>query len=238
MNASIRLYLDAALAEGAALDATAAQAHYLHDVMRRPLGATLRLFNGRDGEWSARVEALGRNGARLAVGARLRPQEPEPDIWLLFAALRRDATEWVVQKATELGAARLLPVLTARTQPARLNLDRLRAIATEAAEQSERLTVPSIDGPERLADKLAAWPAGRPLLACVERADAPVLTRVMPPAALLVGPEGGFTDEEQRLLASVARPVSLGPRVLRAETAALAGLAMLLLPLAAPPPAP
>ncbi len=238
MGPSIRLYVNVPLRPGESVEATPGQAHYLRDVMRRPAGAEVRLFNGRDGEWSARIGAIARDRATLAVEARTRPQAAEPDVWLFFAPLRREMTELVVQKATELGASRIGAVLTARTEHPRVNLDRWHAIAVEAAEQCERLTVPSFAEPVRLADLLAGWPADRVLLACLEWSDAPLLAPVPPPAALLVGPKGGFAPEERVLVGRAARPVSLGTRVLRAETAAIAGLAMLLIPLAAPRSAP
>ena len=233
MTGSIRLRVTSPLDEGAELDATPGQAHYLGTVMRRAAGETLRLFNGCDGEWQARIIALRRDRARLAVERQLRPQSAEPDLWLAFAVLKRDATDLVVQKATELGASALLPVLTARTNAARVNAERLTAIATEAAEQCERLTVPRLGAPQRLPDLLAGWPAGRPLFAAVERAAAaPPLAPHPGPAGLLVGPEGGFSPGELDELARHAfvKGVSLGPRILRAETAAIVGLALLQAP--------
>jgi 16S rRNA (uracil1498-N3)-methyltransferase len=226
---SPRLFVPDALAEGAEIAATPAQAHYLGTVLRHGPGAPLRLFNGRDGEWGARLAAIRKDRATLVVETRTRLQAPEPDLWLVFAPLKRDATDLVVEKATELGAAALLPVFTERTNTARLNPDRLRAIATEAAEQCERLTVPHLAEPRRLADLLAGWPAGRRLVAALERADAPSPTPSAGPTALLVGPEGGFAPAEATLLLRhpAVRPVSLGPRVLRAETAAIVGLALL-----------
>lgn len=226
---SIRLFVDAPLAAGAEVAVSAGQAHYLGTVMRRAPGEPVRLFNGCDGEWLARIGALRRDRARLEIERKLRPQAAEPDLWLAFALLKRDATDLVVQKATELGASALLPVLTERTNAARVNEARLVAIAIEAAEQSERLTVPVIHPPCRLADLLASWPAGRRLFAAVERRLGPAIPFVEGPAALLVGPEGGFTETELDGLGrhtSVAA-VSLGPRILRAETAAIAGLALL-----------
>lgn len=232
MPGSIRLHVAMPLAAGAVLSATPAQAHYLGTVMRRGPGATLHLFNGRDGEWEARIVALSRDAARLAVVRQERPQADEPDLWLAFAPLKRDATDLVAQKATELGAAALLPVLTRRTNAARVNLDRLAAIATEAAEQCERLTVPRIAPPRPLPDLLAAWPSGRALFAAIERAGAPPLLPCRAPCGLLTGPEGGFAPEELDELDrhALVKPASLGPRILRAETAAIVGLALLQAP--------
>ncbi|MDE2006239.1 MAG: 16S rRNA (uracil(1498)-N(3))-methyltransferase [Rhodospirillales bacterium] len=228
MSGSIRLFVPDDLVAGATLALTPAQAHYLAQVMRRAPGDTLRLFNGRDGEWEARIGALGRNRAEVAVATRLRAQAAQDGPWLAFALLKRDATDLVIRQATELGAGALLPVLTARTNAARVNEARLAAIATEAAEQCERLTIPAIHPPATLAALLAAWPAGRRLFAALERSGAP------PPApdgpcGLLIGPEGGFTQAELDLLRThpLVTPTGLGPLVLRAETAAVAGLALL-----------
>ncbi len=209
--------------------ASPAQAHHLGTVLRRGPGEAVRLFNGADGEFAARIATLRRDRCELAVGPRLRPQAPEPDLWLAFALLKRDATDLVVEKATELGAAALLPVITARTVAARVNLDRLAAIAAAAAEQSERLTVPRIAPAVALPALLADWPDGRALVAAMERQDAPDVPRIARPAALLVGPEGGFTGAELDLLRRHAFvvPAGLGPRILRAETAAIVGLALL-----------
>jgi len=232
MSGSIRLYVTASLRAGAAVAATAAQAHYLGTVMRRSPGDELRLFNGSDGEWQGRVVSLRRDRAVLAAETLLRPQAEEPDLWLVFCPLKRDATDLVVEKATELGASALLPAFSDRTNAARLNQDRLLAIATEAAEQCERLTIPRIAAPRRLFDLLGDWPKDRPLVAALERQDAPPVPRLAGPAALLVGPEGGFTAAELDVLRSCpfVVPASLGVRILRAETAAIVGLALLQAP--------
>lgn len=229
MPGSIRLFVSAPLAAGVVIDATPGQAHYLATVMRRGPGDPVRLFNGADGEWAARIERLGRGSAVLRVGAQLRPQAPEPDLWLVFALLKRDATDLLIRQGTELGVAAFRPVITARTNAARTNPERLAAIAAEAAEQSERLTLPTLHPPCPLAELLAGWPADRKLFAALERSSAAPPPAAAGPAALLVGPEGGFTEAELDLLR--ARPfvtaAGLGPRILRAETAALAGLALL-----------
>ncbi len=229
MPGSIRLFVDTPLAAGAEVAATPGQAHYLAAVMRRAVGTIVHLFNGVDGEWAARLATLRRDRAVLAVETRLRPQEPEPDLWLAFALLKRDATDLVVQKATELGVSDIIPILTERTQAERVNGTRLAAIATEAAEQCERLTIPVLHPPRRLSALLASWPEQRRLFVAAERADCPPLVPTQDAAGLLVGPEGGFTEAE--LDATRAHPfsvtVSLGPRILRAETASIVGLALL-----------
>ena len=223
-----RLFVAAPLHARADIALTTEQAHYLGTVLRRDSGATVRLFNGVDGEWSARL-VLSRRSASAIVEEPLRPQTPEAGHWLVFAVLKRDATDLVVRQAVELGASRLLPVVTERTNTARINEDRLRSIATEAAEQSERLTVPPIDALTRLDSVLANWPAGRRLFVALERGTASPPPRGPGAAALLVGPEGGFTPAERDMPRRWAfmTEVSLGPYVLRAETAAAAGQALL-----------
>jgi 16S rRNA (uracil1498-N3)-methyltransferase len=233
MTGSIRLHVATALAEGNAIAATPAQAHYLVHVMRRGPGDPVLLFNGRDGEFRARIGLIGRGGVNLTVGSRTRRQVPEPDLWLAFALLKRDATDLVVRKATELGVAALLPVFTARGNTHRMNAERLTSIAVEAAEQSERLTVPTLHPPRPLTALLAGWPADRRLFAATERSTAPGIMAVITPGegprALLVGPEGGLTADELDALGAhpFVTAVSLGPRILRADTACIAGLALL-----------
>jgi len=228
----IRLHVEAPLASGTAIEATESQVHYLGGVMRRAAGDAVHLFNGRDGEWTGRIASLSRHKATFAVETLIRPQCAETDLWLAFAVLKRNATDLVVQKATELGVSALLPVFTERTNAGRINLDRLRTIAIEAAEQSERLTVPGIHPVRKLHDFLTSWPAGRSLFVALERANAPPLTPMTGPSGLLIGPEGGFGPHDQMLLDqwSLVRPVSLGPRILRADTAAIVGLALLQAP--------
>ncbi|MDE2334477.1 MAG: 16S rRNA (uracil(1498)-N(3))-methyltransferase [Rhodospirillales bacterium] len=227
-HGSIRIFVSARLAAGASFAATAQQAHYLLRVMRRRDGETVALFNGDDGEWSAALATDGRS-LRFTVGERLRAQAPDADLWLAFGLLKRDATDLVMRQATELGVTRICPVLARRSQGERVNLARLQAIAIEAAEQSERLTLPTIDPPQTLAALLGTWPPARPLVALVERAHAPLIRPASGASGLLVGPEGGFAPEE---IAEIGRHrwvvrASLGPRILRAETAAIAGLAQL-----------
>lgn len=228
-----RLFVAQPLAAGASLTLERPQSHYLAHVMRATAGEAVLLFNGHDGEWLGRIEALPKAGARVAVEARLRPQAPEPDLWLLAAPLKRERIDLVAEKAAELGVSRLVPVFTRRTAMTRVNTERLAAHMIEAAEQCGRLTVPEMAEPVALDKALAGWPAGRVLLFLDESGGGPPLAEVLAvlpegPAAVLVGPEGGFSDDERRLLAGLpfARPVGLGPRILRAETAAIAALAL------------
>jgi 16S rRNA (uracil1498-N3)-methyltransferase len=229
MIGSIRLYISAPLVAGESVETSAGQAHYLATVMRRTAGDTIRVFNGRDGEFAGRIETLRRDRAVLHVEGLRRAQSPEPDIWLLFALLKRDATDLVVRAATELGVSDLHPIITERSNTHRMNAERLTAIAIEAAEQCERLTIPRLHPLEPLAARLGNWPLDRPLLALLERSDAPPLPAAPGPTALLIGPEGGFAPAELDVLRAhpFVTAVSLGPRILRAETACIAGLALL-----------
>jgi 16S rRNA (uracil1498-N3)-methyltransferase len=232
MASSIRLFIAAPLAPlwapAATVPLDAGQSHYLSHVLRRTSGDSVLVFNGRDGEFHARITRLAKSGGAVELAEQRRPQVPGPDLWLLFAPVKRDATDLVIRAATELGVSRIQPVWTARTQMARLNAERWQAIAIEAAEQSERLTLPEIAPAVKLADVLGQWDRARPLYAALERSTA---AAALPEhaAALLVGPEGGFTAEERALLLrqDFVRPLSLGATVLRAETAAIAGLALL-----------
>jgi len=229
---SIRLFVPDGLFAGATIALSAGQAHYLGAVMRRAAGDEVRLFNGRDGEWSARLDGVRKDKAGATVLAQVCPQAAEPDVWLAFAPLKRDATDLVVEKATELGVSAIIPVMTERTNAARVNGDRLRAIAVEASEQCERLTVPEVREAVTLQALVGSWPAGRPLFVALERAGAVPLDpglRRGDGVGLLIGPEGGFSGLDRALVMScpAVRPVSLGPRILRAETAAIVGLALL-----------
>jgi 16S rRNA (uracil1498-N3)-methyltransferase len=228
-----RLHVRADLVPGATLTLEARAAHYLVTVLRLGVGAELALFNGRDGELRARIAATAKRATTVALLARTRPQAPEPDVWLLFAPVKRARIDLIVEKATELGVTRLLPVLTRRTAVARVNLERLGAIAIEAAEQCERLSVPVIDAPAALETVLARWPAGRRLLVGDEAGGGAPLGAAAAqvgtaPWALLVGPEGGFDPAELDALRQFqfVTPVGLGPRVLRADTAVTAALAV------------
>lgn len=228
-----RLYVDAPLAAGTVVSCDSTQANYLLNVLRLRDGDPVLLFNGRDGEWRAEVAGAGRRTCNLRVVARTRPQEEGPDLELLFAPLKRARLDYMVQKATELGVARLRPVLTRRTVPERVNLDRMLANAVEAAEQCGILRVPGTAAPEALDRIIAGWQADRRLIFCDESAEAAsplaVLGKFQPgPLAVLIGPEGGFDESERELL--LAQPfvaaISLGPRIMRADTAAVAALAL------------
>jgi 16S rRNA (uracil1498-N3)-methyltransferase len=227
-----RLYLDATLAEGAMVEAAPGQAHHIGTVLRRGAGDAVRLFNARDGEFEARIVEMRKDRARFALGGRRRPAATEPDCRLLVAVLKRDAMDWLVEKATELGATRIQPVVTRRTIAERTNAVRLAAIARGAAEQCERLSVPEVAEAAPLHRVLDGWDGGA-LVVAMERSHgaAPRALALPPgsPLALLVGPEGGFEAAE---LDDLRRrpfvvPAALGPRILRAETAAVAGLAAL-----------
>jgi 16S rRNA (uracil1498-N3)-methyltransferase len=229
-----RLHIPAVLAEGGSVAIDAAQSHRLRHVLRLDVGAAVAGFNPRDGEFLCKITEFGRDNGVLSVESRLRRSAPEADLWLLFAPIKRLRLDWLVEKGTELGVSAFVPVMTARTQPERLNRERLAAHAIAAAEQSERLSVPEIRSAETLDRVLAAWPHDRHIVLCDESGRGlPIGEAVagLPPrapAALLVGPEGGFTQTELDALANLAfvTRAGLGPRVLRAETAALAALAV------------
>ena len=223
-----RLFVRSPLREGARVELDAGQANYLGNVMRLGEGAEVLLFDGSSGEWLGRVAEAGRKRMTLAVERRTREAEVIPDVWLAFAPVKRSQTDWLVEKATELGAARLMPVITQRTIVERVKTERLESIAVEAAEQCGRTVLPSIDEPMALARFLAQRDPDRTLYFADENGGEPAASTFKAgPALILTGPEGGFTDEEREMIraADNAVPVSLGPRILRAETAALAGLA-------------
>lgn len=226
----VRLHVAEPLAAGGEVELGPAPSHYLRNVMRLAAGDRVALFNGVDGEWLAEIESCGRRSCRLRVRALLRGQADEPGPALLFAPIKRPRLETLVEKATELGAAALEPVLTRRTVVAgRLDPERLARIAAEAAEQCGRLTLPRIAEPRRLDERLAHWPASRRLYLCDETGGGRGIAAALAefgPGDLLVGPEGGFDPEELAQLWTkvYVTPVDLGPRVLRAETAALAAL--------------
>ncbi len=226
-----RLYCEEPLAEGAVIGLAAERAHFLRTVLRLDRGAVIALFNARDGEFLAGIDALGKGWASVKVGAQRRAPEAPRDLWLAFAPLKRQRTDWVVEKATELGVSRLIPVITRHTRSDTVRTDRFATIALEAAEQCERLDLPEIAPPAKLDAVLEAWPKDRPLIFCAEAGESRPIAAALAdlagqPAGLLIGPEGGFSpDEHMRLRAApMTVPVALGPRVLRADTAALAAL--------------
>ena len=228
-----RLFVDFPLAEGESVALEADQAHYLVNVMRLGTGSAVALFNGRDGEWAAVISAVAKRGCTLRVERCLRPQADGPDLWLLFAPVKGPRTDFIAEKATELGVAVLQPVLTRRTVANRVNLDRLAANAREAAEQCERLTVPEVRDLVPLETILGQWPAERRLMFCDETGVSPPALAALKaaprgPWAVLIGPEGGFAAEELAAVKALpqAVPVGLGPRILRADTAAVAALTL------------
>jgi 16S rRNA (uracil1498-N3)-methyltransferase len=227
-----RLFVDAVLSAQAEIRVTDQQAHYLLNVMRFGAGDEVALFNGRDGEWRARITEAAKKKVVLTADDQLRPQSVDPDLWLLFAAVKRARIDLIVEKATELGVSVLQPLFTERTVMSRVGEERLATIAMEAAEQCERLTLPDLRSPLSLPAALAKWPEGRILLMLDESGNgkpiAEALAALPPgPAALLVGPEGGFSKSELDALGRLtfAVRVGLGPRILRADTAVIAALA-------------
>lgn len=227
-----RLYVDSPLAEDQSVGLDHERAHFLRHVLRLDRGDAVAVFNGRDGEWLARIDGFGKGWCSLTVAEPRRTQAGEPDLWLLFAPIKKGRIDFVAEKATEMGVSRLWPVFTRRTDPNRVNLDRLRANAVEAAEQCERLTVPDLSDPVPLSRALADWPAGRTLFLCAESGAARPAAEAMRaagrgPAAVLIGPEGGFEKSELDEICKLpfVVPVGLGPRILRADTAVVAALA-------------
>lgn len=231
MPSVVRLHLDHPLAEGQAIPLSQEQAHYLFGVMRLGPGARLRVFNGQDGEWEAEVAEAGKRGGTLRALSQTRPQAMPPDLWLLFAPIKKARTDFIVEKAAEMGCRRILPVQTDHTNSERVKADRLRAHAVEAAEQCGGTFVPEVAEMTRLGDLLSTWDASRALWFCDETLAggvAPVPECQTGPGAVLVGPEGGFSEAERARLRTLpyARPVRLGPRILRADTAVVAALAL------------
>ena len=224
-----RLHVEQLLFDGLSLSLDGPQAHYLGSVMRLGVGDQVKLFDDRTGEWLAEVTEAGRKRVGLTIATRLREREQVPDLWLLFAPIKRGRIDWLVEKATELGVARLVPVITRRTIVDRINSERLRAHAVEAAEQCERTALPELAEPAKLAALLRDWPAERILYFADEEGGEPLASLAgRGPAAILIGPEGGFTEEERDAVRALpqARRVSLGPRILRADTAALAAISL------------
>ncbi|MFC6688846.1 16S rRNA (uracil(1498)-N(3))-methyltransferase [Jhaorihella thermophila] len=229
MTAKVRLYLDHPLAEGQSVPLDRDQAHYLFGVMRLGPGDGVLVFNGREGEWLAEVAEAGKRAGTLAVRRQTRPLQMPPDLWLLFAPIKKARTDFIVEKAAEMGAARILPVQTEFTNSDRIRRDRLQAHAIEAAEQCGGTYVPEVAELQRLDRLLDDWPGDRQLMFCDEAEVG--AGRALGAAggdkwAILIGPEGGFSDRERARLKALplAHVVSLGPRILRADTAAVAAM--------------
>jgi 16S rRNA (uracil1498-N3)-methyltransferase len=228
--------VDAPLAAGAGVDLADAQAHYLANVLRMRAGDAILVFNGREGEWRAVLDAAGKKRWRLLPQAQMQAQPAAPDLHYLFAPLKHARLDYMVQKAVEMGAGRLRPILTLYSQVARVNAERMRANAIEAAEQCGILSIPAIDEPQQLADVLSGWAAAegkRRIVFCDEGAPESDPVKIMSPhaglpLAVLIGPEGGFADDERAWLraAPFVIAIPLGPRILRADTAAVAALAV------------
>ena len=228
-----RLYVTADLGVGAQISLTKAQGHYLRNVLRLENGAQISVFNGRDGEWGAALGG-GKSAPTLILGEKIRDQDMAGDIWLLFAPIKNTPQTFMVEKATELGVSRLCPVMTRHTAVSRVNVERMAANVLEAAEQSGRLSVPQVDAPQKLESVMTGWDPTRRLILCDESGTAAPMatalegleTHVPGGFAILTGPEGGFAADELAFLRE--RPfvtaVSLGPRLLRADTAVLAAL--------------
>jgi 16S rRNA (uracil1498-N3)-methyltransferase len=227
-----RLYVETPLSAGQEFALEKEQGHYLATVLRLSVGDAVSLFNTRDGEWLAYLIEASKKGVSCRVEQLTGDVRPPPDIEYLFAPLKHARLDYMVQKATELGARRLRPVITARTIAERVNLTRMRANAVEAAEQCNLVFVPEVLEPLPLNKLLAAWDPARSLVYCNEKAviadPLEALKSLAPPAAVLVGPEGGFTNEERDHLQSLrfVTPISLGPRIMRADTVAIAALAL------------
>ena len=226
-----RLYIAKSLHAGALIDLPQPQAHFLNVVMRKARGERVRVFNSADGEWRAHITAQAKRKVQIKILERLRAPRAAPDIWLLFAPVKKARNNFIVEKAVELGAAHVRPVITARTS-GRINMEKMHAHIIEAAEQTERLDLPSAKAPMPLTALLQTWDTARILVFADEAGGgakaAKTLAAIKPPCAILIGPEGGFTGAERTLLKDKAyvRPISLGPRILRAETAAVATLAL------------
>jgi 16S rRNA (uracil1498-N3)-methyltransferase len=232
MASKIRLYVDHPLGDAQSVPLTRDQAHYLFGVMRLAAGAVVSLINGKSGEWDAQVIEAGKKGGVLLCQTQTRPHQIPPDVWLMFAPIRKERTAFIVEKATELGAARICPVQTEYTNNAdRLRVDKLRAHALEATEQCGGTFVPHVDDLVKLSKVLDSWDSARKIMFCDETmlGQASVLDAgLIGPWAIIIGPEGGFSAKERDRLRAMtcAHPVSLGPRILRADTAAIAALTL------------
>lgn len=232
MSHIARLYVDAALQEGVEIGLPDAQSKYLLRVMRLADGARVRVFNGEDGEWACVLAARGKL-AVLLPSDQIRDQAFGPDLTLLFAPIKKARTDFIVEKATELGVRTIRPVITEYTQTQRVRTDRMQSLAIEAAEQTERMDLPEIFEAEPLANALSAWDPDRPLIYCDEGAEAAPISQYRErltgrAAGILIGPEGGFSPRERKMLRKLAFvvPITLGPRILRAETAVVSALTL------------
>jgi 16S rRNA (uracil1498-N3)-methyltransferase len=233
MPSKVRLHVDHPLAPGQTVPLSQAQANYLFAVMRLTPGTVVSVFNGQDGEWDATVTHAAKRAGILTATTRTRPLMTPPDLWLVFAPVKKARTDFIVEKAVEMGAARILPITTDHSNSERVNIDRLQAHATEAAEQCGATFVPPVDLVQRLSTLLDHWPEDRDLWFCDEDMaedsnSGPSTTHTPTPSAILIGPEGGFSPAERKRLRhlSFATPVRLGPRILRADTAAVAALTL------------
>ena len=228
-DAKIRLYVEHPLGQGQSVPLSREQAHYLFGVMRQAVGAAVVLFNSRDGEWRAEVSEAGKRGGTLVCTEQTRDLQMPPDLWLLFAPIKKARTDFIVEKAAEMGARRIVPVQTEFTNAGRIQRDRLQAHAIEAAEQCGGTYVPEVAEMQRL-DRALADLGDRQLLFCDEAlvGASPSLRGTAGPWAILIGPEGGFSDRERARLSGldIAHPIALGPRILRADTAAVAALTL------------
>ncbi|MCX7566895.1 16S rRNA (uracil(1498)-N(3))-methyltransferase [Sulfitobacter sp. F26169L] len=229
MDAKIRLYVDHPLGEGQSVPLDRGQAHYLFGVMRQDVGAQILLFNGKDGEWRARVEQAGKRAGLLSCQERTKPLQMPPDLWLCFAPIKKARTDFIVEKAAEMGAARIVPVQTEFTNSGRIQRDRLQAHAVEAAEQCGGTYVPQVDDLIKFDRLLQSWEPSRRIMFCDEAlasSQGAPLQGLHGPWAIFIGPEGGFSDRERSRLREMenAVSVSLGPRILRADTAAVAAM--------------
>ena len=230
IRAKIRLFVEQALGQGQEIALSQAHAHYLGNVLRKGTGAQIALFNNRDGEWLAKLTEVGRRSAQAVCLGQSAPQRMPPDLWLVFAPIKKARTDFIVEKAAELGAARIVPVQTEFTNSERIRQDRLQAHAVEAAEQCGGTYVPEVADLQPMSRLLQDWPEGRALIwadeALADTASATPLPAA--PAAILIGPEGGFSQAERARLRCMAQvhPIALGPRILRADTAAVAALTL------------
>ena len=227
----IRIFTESSLEKDGFVELAKEQAHYLYNVMRQKEGDKLQVFNGKNGEWVAEINSISKKNCTIFLVEQTREQKNEPDIWLCFAPVKNAPINYLVQKATELGVSRLIPVFTHRTVISRVNIDRLRLIAIEAAEQSRRLTVPQIAEPEKIDALLGNWNEERGLILCDEsgggnKFSEALLSPKHDKHAIIIGPEGGFSESEFEIMKN--KPyvigVSMGPRILRADTAAIAAL--------------